>query len=212
VAWVVQNPAGKWMIRYFDYNTGETHDGATSDTYNMENPEVSGDRILYSTSNGSTLDLDLWDARLAGSPGNWPYVGLVSSGADDSMGMIAGNEVVYMSGNYPSWGRLAVPSISLNSVPTRIARGGHIHLTGSISDQGHRIGGASIGIEKYASGAWTRVKTLTASSTGTFSYQTPKIYAKTKYRVVYNGRMILFGAGALDHFSTVSATRTAWPR
>jgi hypothetical protein len=212
VAWRVQNADAKWMIRYFDYNTGETHDGFSNGTYDAFDPEVSGDRILFSTSNGSNLDLYAWDARTASVPGNWPFMGLAASTANDQSGVISGNEVVYMAGDNPSWGRLVVPTISLASVPTRIARGGHIHLTGSISDQGHRVGGAVLGIERYAAGAWTRIKTLTASPTGTFTYQTPKTYAKTRYRVVYDGKLIFFGAAALDHLSTVSSARTAWPK
>jgi hypothetical protein len=105
-----------------------------------------------------------------------------------------------------------VPSISLSSVPSRISRGGHIHLTGSISDLGHRIGGAKLYVEKYAAGKWTPIKLLTASTTGTFSYKTPAAHSKTKYRVVYNGNVDLLDAPASEHLSTVSAVKTAWPR
>jgi hypothetical protein len=212
VVWLVHNAAGKDMIRYFDYNTGATYDGPSGATYDMVNPRVSGDRILYNTPNGSDHDLFVFDTRLAKTYGSMASFKLAGTGDDEKMGAISGNEVVYIAGISPIWGRLAVPSISLNSVPKRIPRHGHIHLKGSISDQGHRIGYASLGIERYASGAWTRIKTLTASSTGTFSYKTPTAHSKTPYRVVYDGRIAIAAPGALTHLSTVSATKTAWPR
>jgi hypothetical protein len=107
---------------------------------------------------------------------------------------------------------LTAPSFSLHSVPSRISHGGHIHLTGYVSDQGRRIAGARIGIEKYSSGKWVLVKTLTATSTGDFTYKTSKTYSKTKYRVVYDGYMSATAAPARNHLSTVSAVKTAWPR
>jgi hypothetical protein len=127
-------------------------------------------------------------------------------------GRIDGNQLTYMSGNIVYFAKLVVPTISLDPVPSRIAHGGHIHLKGSISDQGHRVGGATIGIERYGSGRWTRIKTLTATSAGAFSYQTPKNSVKTKYRVVYDGKIDHFGSPSADHLSAVSSVKTAWPR
>lgn len=213
VAWLTHNASGKDMIRYFDYNTGGTYDGPSSASYDMVNPQVSGDRILYNSAiNTSDQDLFIWDTRVARWSGSLSTFRLAGTGNDEKTGAISGNDVAYIAGITPIWGRLAVPSISLSSVPTRIPRGGHIHLKGSVSDQGHRVGYANLAIEKYASGKWTRIKTLTAKSTGAFSYQTPRTYSKTSYRVVYYGWPPNVGAGALSHFSAVSSSRTAWPR
>jgi hypothetical protein len=205
LAWLVNNSDGRSMIR-------EINDGPSDPTYSVGSMRVSGDRILFDRPTATDYDVSLWDARIAKTSGIFSIVGLAATTENDTVGSFSGNELTYMSDNAMYWGKLAVPSISLASVPSRIARGGHIHLAGSISDQGHRIGGASLGIEKLASGRWTRVKTITANSSGAFSYQTPRIYSKTQYRVVYDGRLILFGAGALDHLSTVSGAKTAWPR
>jgi hypothetical protein len=212
IAWVIHNATGKDRIQYFDYNTGETTLGPTDDMYDILNVRVSGDRILYNVPNGADQDLYVFDTRMAKVADLFASFKLAGTGDDEEMGAISGNEVVYIAGASPIWGRLAVPSISVSAVPSRIAHGGHIHLKGSISDQGHRIGSASIGIEKYVSGAWKRVKTFTASSTGTFSYQTPKTYSKTPYRVVYDGRLAFMGAPALTHLSAVSGVKYAWPR
>jgi hypothetical protein len=212
VAWVALNASGQLMIRYYDFDTGLVYDGPTSTTYNMVNPQVSGDRILYNRQHGPDYDLCVWDTRIAKSSTTMASIEITSTVLGDLYGRMEGNQIAYLSGNVVYYARLGAPSISLKSVPTRIAHGGHIHLTGSISDRGHRIGGATIGIEKYASGVWTRVKTMTASTTGTFSYKSPRTYSKTKYRVVYNGRMSLFAAPAGEHLSTRSAVKTAWPR
>ena len=87
----------------------------------------------------------------------------------------------------PTRARLAAPSISARSVPKRIAHGGRLRLKGSISDQGVPIGGPTSGIERYGSGKWSRIKTITTTSPGTYSYYTPKNYSKKQYRVVYDG-------------------------
>jgi hypothetical protein len=213
VAWLVHNGTGKDMIRYYDYNTGLTYDGPSNATYDMINPQVSGDRILYHTFlNASDADLYVFDTRIAKTNGSLSAIRLASTGDDEKLGMISGDEVVFIAGASPYWGKLAAPGISLSAVPTRIAHGGHIHLKGYISDQGHRIGSATLGIERYSSGKWTLIKTLTASSTGTFSYQTPKTYSKTPYRVVYDGRIAFASAAARNHLSAVSVAKTAWPR
>jgi hypothetical protein len=212
VAWEVLNASGRSSIRYYDFDTGQLYDGPSSATDNMWNPQVSGDRILYMHAHGSHYDLEIWDTRIAKTTQSMASFQLAPTTFGDMYGRIDGNQIAYLAGNIVYFAKLAAPSIALNAVPTRIAHGGHIHLTGSISDRGNRIGGAVLGIEKYASGKWTRVKTLTASSTGTFSYKTPKTYSKTKYRVVYDGHVSMLGAPVTDHLSTRSAVKTAWPR
>jgi hypothetical protein len=182
----------------------------------MVNPRVSGDRIVYDSSSGTVPNFYIWDTRVARIPGAFPTSLLAASGWGDSEGAISGNDVAWATGGFdgsttPLWGRLATPSISVGSVPKRIARGRRLHLVGSISDQGHRIGNAQLGIERYSSGRWTRIKTLTASSAGSFSYYTPKNTSKTSYRVVYDGYSS-FSASLANHLSTVSSTKTAWPR
>ena len=212
VAWRVGNASGHWMIRYFDYNTGETYDGPTSTTHDMLNPQVSGDRILYDVSNGTSQDLIAWDTRVAKTAGVFSLFSLADTTQDDHWGKISGNEVVFMTGVTPYWGRLATPGISLNSTPKRIAHGARLRLAGSISDQGHRVGFAKLGVERYVSGKWARIKTITASSAGAFSTTTPKNYVKRQYRVVYDGTTSLFDANAIKHLSTTSKAKTAWPR
>jgi hypothetical protein len=212
IAWVIHNASGKDRIQYFDYNTGETTLGPTNATYDVLNVRVSGDRILYNVPNGADQDLYVFDTRMAKVAGLLAAFRLAGTSDDEEAGSIAGSEVVYIAGASPVWGKLAVPGISLSAVPSRISHGGHIHLKGYITDQSHRIGYASLGIERYASGVWTRIKTLTASSTGTFSYQTPKAYSKTAYRVVYDGYLAFMAAPARTHLSTVSSVKYAWPR
>jgi hypothetical protein len=211
VAWTVHNGNGKDMIRYYDYNTGVTSDGPSNASYDVSPPRVSGDRILYSLANGSDTDLLVFDARVAKVTGALSVFPLATTADDDKMGAISGNEVVYISGATPMWGKLLVPAISLNKVPKRIAHGGHIHLTGSIREQGHILGSVAVNIEKYSSGRWNWVKTIPCPK-GTFSYKTPPIHSKTLYRVSYDGRFATGAATVTNHFSTVSGTKTAWPR
>jgi len=211
VAWTVHNGNGKDMIRYYDYDTGLTYDGPSNPTYDVSPPRVGGDRILYSLANGSDTDLLIFDTRVAKVSGVFASFPLATTADDDKMGAISGNEVVYISGATPMWGKLLAPAISLNKVPARIAHGGHIHLTGSIRDQGHILGGATVRIEKYSSGRWVQVKTI-ACPKGTFTYKTPPIHTKTKYRVTYDGRFAWGTSTVTNHFSTVSGTKTAWPR
>jgi hypothetical protein len=203
---------GHWMIRYHNFDTGETLDGPSSSSYDMVNPQVSGDRILYDVSNGSDQDAHVFDVRVRRASGvgvsSFPLPG---TGADESSGKISGSACVYMSGGSPMWAKLAVPSLTIGSVPTRVPHHGHIHLKGTLSDQGVRIGGASLRVEKYSGGHWILVKTLTTSASGAYSYQTPTLHSKTKYRVAYDGNRSLFGAGVTQHFSAVSSVRTGWP-
>jgi hypothetical protein len=212
VVWTATNADGHQALRYYDYNTGLYANGPSNPLYDVVEPQVSGDRILYSISNGANLDLNFYDTRIAKLHPTEASFPIATTTNSDRYGRIEGDKFTYTTGNIVYYARLAVPGISLNSVPKRIPHKGHIHLKGSISDQGIRIGGASLGIEKYSSGKWTRIKTLTASSTGTFSYQTPHNHSKTKYRVVYDGKLDHFGAQSADHLSTVSAVKTAWPR
>jgi hypothetical protein len=216
VAWCEKNTSGKWMIRYYDFNTGLIYDGPSSMSDDMVNPRVSGDRIVYDSSSGANPNFYVWDTRIARVPGAFPNLLLAATSWGDSEGAISGNDVAWVTGGFdgstaPLWGRLAAPSISVGSVPKRIARGRRLHLVGSISDQGHRIGNAQLGIERYSAGRWTRIKTLTASSTGSFSYYTPKNTSKTSYRVVYDG-YTGYLASLVNHLSTVSRAKTAWPR
>jgi len=212
VVWLAYNTSGWYFIRYYDFNTGLVYDGPSSTQQSMLNPQVSGDRILYNVFNGANQDLYVYDTRIAKTDAVGASFVIAATTNEDRFGRIDGNQLTYMTGNIVYFARLVVPSISLSAVPGRIPHGGHIHLKGSISDQGHRIAGATIGIERYGSGKWTRIKTLTATSTGTFSYQTPKNYTKTKYRVVYDGKVDHFGAPSANHLSAVSAVKTAWPR
>lgn len=212
VAWLVPNADGHKMIRYYDFNTGETSDGPTSATADMSAPEVSGDRILYSVSNGSDQDLYVWDTRIARLYALYDGTLLESTPTDEGSGSISGNEIAFISGDTPFWGRLAVPSISTRAVPRRIAHGARLHLRGSISDQGHRLGRVALGVERVVAGKWQRFKTITASAAGTFSYYTPRNYSKRQYRIVYDGAWVLFLPGFGNHLSTVGSARTAWPR
>lgn len=212
IAWQVRNASGHWMLRYFDWYTGETRDGPTSNTHDVMNPQVSGDRILYDLSNGADQDLLVWDARVARTAAfPFPFV-LAETSGNEWWGKMSGKDVVFTVNTSPYFARLAAPSITLNSVPKRIRRGARITLKGSISDQGHRIGKAVLGVERLSSGKWTRIKTITATSSGTFSTTTPKNTSKKQYRVVYDGQLVFLGATARNHLSAISSVRTAWPR
>jgi hypothetical protein len=212
VVWTATNASGHQALRYYDYNTGLYANGPSNPLYDVVQPQVSGDRILYSISNGAELDLYFYDTRIAKLHPTEASFPIATTTSSDRYGKIEGDVFTYTSGNIVYHAKLAVPSISVNSVPKRIPHKGHIHLKGSISDQGIRIGGASLGIERYSSGKWTRIKTITASSAGTFSYKTPHNHSKTKYRVVYDGNLDHFGAPSANHLSAVSSVKTAWPR
>jgi hypothetical protein len=212
VVWRIRNGSGRLAIRYYDYDTGLTYDGPSSTEYDMQRAWVSGDRILYGMATGpSDMSLHVWDTRIARTSASAASL-TVASAVEYESYAFDGGRITYASGDEIYYARLAIPSISLNAVPTRIPHLGHIHLTGSISDLGVRIGGAKLGVERYASGKWTRIKTLTASATGTFSYQTPHNHAKTKYRVVYDGQATVAQVPWTNHLSTRSAVKTAWPR
>jgi hypothetical protein len=210
VVWREWTNATTYTIHYYDFDTDQTYEVPTGISSMVYRLGVSGDRILYFTG-GSDSDIRIWDTRIAKTtPGLAAFD--ISTGDSGYEGWIDGSRIAYRSATGIYFAKLLVPSISLNSVPTRIPHLGHIHLKGSISDQGIRIGGAKLGIEKYSSGKWTRIKTITASSTGSFSYQTPHNHSKTKYRVVYDGFMTPTGPPAQEHLSTVSSVKTAWPR
>ncbi|HEY5483337.1 MAG TPA: hypothetical protein VIK31_05930 [Propionibacteriaceae bacterium] len=212
VAWTTVNASGKYMIRYHDYDTGQTLDGPTSTTFDMADPRVSGDRILYRAANPGGTAMYVFDVRTwRASPGLALSFPLPDTSADELAGRISGTSCVYLNGGYPTWATLAVPKVTVGSVPTRIRHHGHIHLSGTVSDQGIRIGKARLRIEKYSGGRWLLVRTITASSNGSYSYQTPTLHAKTKFRVAYDGMLVPLGAGISQHFSAVSAVRTGWP-
>jgi hypothetical protein len=213
VVWNEFSNQGGVTMHYYDFYTRETHELHLGGGlfYRLS---VSGDRILYLMMTGpDTTEARVFDTRVAKST---PELASVEVSTEDSVhdGTIDGNRIAFVDAGTRGmhFATLMVPTISLHSVPSRIPHGGHIHLTGYISDQGRRIGSAIMGIEKYASGKWIRVKTFTATSTGDFTYKTPKTYSKTKYRVVYDGYMSATAAPARNHLSTVSAVKTAWPR
>jgi hypothetical protein len=216
VVWATGNASGKFRLKYYDFNTGLVYDGPTSTTSDVEDIDVSGDRIVYRIHNGADYDVYVFDTRLAKSDFQSASLKVAGTSADETDPKIDGSRIVYTSGTIEGGSvmlaKLAVPSISVKAVPSRISHGAKIKLAGTISDQGTRIGSASLGVEKYASGRWTRIKTITANVKGEFSTYTPRNHSKTKYRVVYDGKHSLFGSGLANHFSAVSAVRTAWPR
>jgi hypothetical protein len=212
VAWTSLNGFGHYAIRYYDYDTGLISEGPSDQFYDAVAPHVSGDRIIYSMYNGADDDLYVYDTRIARTNPLGARLPLATTNTHDRSGAIDGNNIAYMSQDIVYFGRLAAPSISLKTVPNRIPHNGHIHLTGSISDQGHRIASAALEIEKYASGKWTKFKAITANAAGEFAYKTPHNHSKTRYRVVYNGKVTVTAAEAAGHMSTVSAVKTAWPR
>jgi hypothetical protein len=211
VVWLSTNASGKLAIRYYDYNTGLYYNGPSSTTVNMSDPQVSGDRIVFSYGTPGDRSLAVFDTRLARL---YPtsFIPVASTGNDDRAGRIEGDKLTYLTGNTVYFAKLVVPSISLNTVPKRIPHGGHIHLTGSISDLGVRVSGAKIRVEKYASGTWKLVWTLTANAKGEFTYKTPKTTSKTRYRLAYDGVLPGSGPPWVSHLSTVSSVKTAWPR
>jgi hypothetical protein len=212
VVWREWTNATAYTIHYYDFDTGQTYEVPTGISNSIYTPGVSGDRILYFARVGDdSSDVRVWDTRVAKTIPAFAAID-VSTGDTAQEGTIDGNRIAYLDDRRLYFAKLMVPSISLKGVPRRISHGARIRLWGSISDQGIRIGGATLGIEKYAAGKWTRIKTLTASSTGSFSYYTPKNHSKTKYRVVYDGKMAPFAPATTSHLSTVSAVKTAWPR
>jgi hypothetical protein len=211
VAWRGWETPTTIFTYYYDYNTGLTKKVFVPGNV-IYDPNVSGDRMIVYVGGDPTWDMRVYDTRIAKT--NEPFALVdVTDGDTGMQGSIDGSRIAYLLDREIHFVKLTVPSISLNSVPKRIPHKGHIHLKGSISDQGIRIGGASLGIERYASGKWTLIKTITASAAGTFSYQTPHNHSKTKYRVVYDGFMgSMFGSQAEEHLSAVSSVKTAWPK
>jgi hypothetical protein len=212
VAWRAR-VSGIWVIRYYNYDTALTLDGPSDATYDMQNPQVAGDRILYDFSDGADKNMFVFDIRAHRSSGPFMFsFAMPNTDADEIWGSISGNTAVYLSNGYPYWAKLAVPSVSIGAVPLRVPHNGHIHLRGTLSDQGIPLSYTSLSVEKYSGGKWVKVKTITTSRTGTYSYTTPTLHSKTKYRVAYEGSIMLFNPGMAQHFSVVSAVRTGWPR
>jgi len=214
VAWRAQ-VGGVWVIRYYNYDTALTYDGPSDPAQDMQNPQVAGDRILFDYSNGSDKDMWVFDVRAHRSSGSlMTSFAMPNTSSDEIWGTIGGNSAVYLSNGFPYWAKFAVPSVSIGSVPTRVPHHGHIHLKGYLTDQGVPLAYTTAYVEKYSSttGKWNKVKTLTTSRTGYYSYTTPTLHSKTKYRVAYDGSITLFASGISRHFSAVSSVRTGWPR
>jgi hypothetical protein len=213
VAWLTENVSGKMMIRYHNYDTGETLDGPTSTSYDMLDAQISGDRILFRAASPSGTAMYVFDVRARRSvPGLALSFPMPDTDANELQGRIAGDSCVYLKNGVPTWAKLAVPVVTVGSVPTRVSRHGHIHLKGKLSDQGVPIGKAALRVEKYSGGKWVLVKTITASAAGDYSYTTPTLHAKTMFRVAYDGSFIPLNSGFARRFSAVSAIRTGWPR
>ena len=210
VAWSVQG-IGHLIVKYYNYDDDTTSIAASADV-DIFNPQVSGDRILYDYSNGTDKDTWIYDARAARG---WPFplaFPIDNTSGDEIWGKISGNNFVYLSNGLPYWGKLAVPSLSVGSVPTRIAAGTRITLKGKLSDMSVPVGGVSLDVERRSGNKWLKIKTITTTSSGAYSYSTPKNTVKTQYRVAYNGMFAFLGPTWLTHFSAVSSVRTAWPR
>ncbi len=195
---------------YYDFDTSRITTVSVSGNLVYE-PRVSGDRFLMQVGSG-TYDLRVFDTRIARTSEALALID-VTDGDEGYDAAIDGSRVVYRVGaSSLHYVKLAVPGISLHSVPKRIAHAARIRLWGSISDNGSRIGGAKLDIEKLSSGRWVKIASVTANSSGEFSYYTPKNHSTTYYRVAYNGFMEMFGPPAKQHLSTASATKKAWPR
>jgi hypothetical protein len=213
VAWLSPNGDGHAMVRTYNYDTREWVYGPTSASFDMRDPQVAGDRILYGVSNGSDLDLYVFDVRARRVDSVFVRsFAMPNTSADQLAGRIAGNSCVYLSNGRPTWAKLEVPSVTIASVPKRVPHHGHIHLKGTVSDQGMPLGKVPLRIERYSGGRWVLVTTITSSTTGSYSYKTATLHAKTKFRVAYDGRVYPTSAEIIQHFSAVSATRTGWPR
>ena len=178
----------------------------------MQNPRVSGDRILFDYSNGTDNDTWVVDARVSRVGLTLPFV-VANSSSDDFWGRITGNNFVYLSNGYPYWAKLAVPGLTINSLPTRIARSARVTLVGKLTDQGLGVGGVALRVERRsASGTWDKIASLTTAASGAYTYKSPKNTVKTSYRIAYDGSPIFFGPTIGAHFSAVSSARVAWPR
>lgn len=211
VAWRYHN-GSRWAIRYYNYDTDQILEGPGSTLSDMENPQVSGDRISVNASNGADQDIYVYDARVSRSAGiAFAFITPTTAG-DQVSARLSGTSMLYLSGGYPVWGKMLAPSLSIGSVPSRVARHGHIHLKGTLSDLGVPIAAAPLRIEKYSGGKWLLAKTLTTSSSGTYSYQTPTLHSKTSYRVAYDGARMVNSSRMQQHLSAVSAVRVGWPR
>jgi hypothetical protein len=213
IAWRTLNGTGHMMVRYYNWDTN-SFGVVASQTVDVYNAQVSGDRVLYDYSNGSDKDTWVFDARINRNATSLilPFA-VASTTSDETWGKLRGNAFVYLSGVLPYYATLDVPSVSIGSVPKRIAHRGRLKLKGKLSDMGIGIGGADLRVEKYVSGRWNLVTTIHSSSSGTYSYTTAKNPSgKTRYRVAYDGSFALFGPSWLTHFSAVSSERVAWPR
>jgi hypothetical protein len=213
VAWRATG-IGHKVIKYYNYDT-DTTAVVASGSVDMFNPQVSGDRVLYDFANGANLkDTEIFDARVnrTSTTLQLPF-SVDNTTGDEIWGKVDGNKFVYLSGGYPSLGKMMTPSLSVGSVPKRIVHKGKLHLTGKLSDQGIPMAGSTVRLEKYSSGTWNLVRTATTNSSGNYSvYSNANGSGKTKYRIGYDGAFALFGPIYNSHFSAVSSVKTAWPR
>ncbi len=211
VAWL-GDAGGHAALRTYNYETKTWVYGPSDPSWDVLDPQVAGDRVVYGMSDGVKLGLYLWDFRVqraSGSVVSFPFTDLAG---DQESAKVAGNSCVYLSGGWPIWARFQVPSLSVGAVPRRIPHHGHIHLKGTLTEQGLPIAGAHLRVEKYSGGKWVLAKTLTTSASGAYAYKTPPLHAKTKYRVAYDGMFSMSVPGVAEHLSAVSAVRTGWPR
>ena len=117
VAWLTPNGTGHEEIKYYNYDTDVTAVVASL-TVDAFNPRVSGDRALYDYSNGSDKDTWIFDARVNRTSTTLQFpVAITNTSADEIWGKLRGNSLVYLSGGYPYWAKLAVPSVTIGSVP-----------------------------------------------------------------------------------------------
>ena len=163
-------------------------------------------------SDGASLDLHVWDFRLQRASGSVVSFPVSDLAGDQESAKVAGNSCVYLSSGWPIWAKFQVPTVKIDTVPVRVPHHGHIHLKGTLTEQGLPIAGAHLRVEEYSGGKWILAKTLTTSASGAYAYKTPTLHAKTKYRVACDGMFSIYVPGVAEHLSAVSAVRTGWPR
>lgn len=212
VAW--QRQSGIADVWYKDLATGDAAGPAVATSDGEGGPRVSGRHIAFYQSDGPAFHVGVFDASTA-------EFEMVTSGDDDVLPSISGNNIVYTSGNGTagtyggdiSLARLIAPEITAQGPPAPIGYGTKTLLTGVMAENGIPLGGMPLHLDHSADGGytWSEAATGTTDMMGNYAFATGANTMMHWYRVRYDGRT-QFLSGDIDHFSALSAPVMVMPK
>lgn len=212
VAW--QRQSGIADVWYKDLATAVAAGPAVATPVGEGGPRVSGRHIAFYQSDGPAFHVGVFDASTL-------EFEVITSGDDDVLPSISGNNIVYTSGNLTagtfggdiSLARLIAPEISAQGPLAPIGYGTATLVTGSMVENGIPLGGMPLHLDHSADGGytWSEAATGTTDAMGNYAFATAANTMKHWYRVRYDGRT-QFLTDAIDHFSALSAPVMVTPK